>query len=56
MEAFQTAVEKEFNLISSVAKQEVNTVTDVNSNEDYLLNVFPEMLRRKCEKPYDMTF
>ncbi len=41
MEAFQTAVEKEFNLISSVAKQEVNTVTDVNSNKEYLLNVFP---------------
>lgn len=56
MEAFQTAVEKEFNLISSVAKQEVNTVTDVNSNEDYLLNVFPEMLRWKFEKPYDITF
>ncbi len=53
MEAFQTAVEKEFNLISSVAKQEVNTVTDVNS---ILLNVFPEMLRWKFEKPYDITF
>lgn len=51
MEAFQKAVEKEFNLISSVAKQEVNTVNDVHSNEEYLLNVSPE----KSEKPCAMT-
>lgn len=44
MEAFQKAVEKEFNLISSVAKQEVNAVTDVKPKEDYLLNVLPVLM------------
>lgn len=41
MEAFQKAVEKEFNLVSSVAKQEVNAVTYVKPKDDYLLNVLP---------------
>ncbi len=42
MEEFYKAVANEFNLISSVAKQGVNTVTIVKPKEDYLLNVLPE--------------
>jgi len=40
MEAFQKAVEKEFNLISSVAKEEVNAVLNAD--------VFADVYKCKC--------
>lgn len=55
MEAFQKVVEKEFRLISSVAKQEVKTVTEVKPKGACLLNVLPELLQGKFEQSYYMT-